>query len=130
MAEQKIKTNQDLVVEILERIEHIQNHLNALEGVVYYVQGRKYGRADVDPGNIRQHLFELELNEWRNLFMFAITLPDGERKRIKAAAYDRFLRDGMHVANYFSGGDSPSSWLAADEEEFRAMVKQKFLKEN
>jgi hypothetical protein len=67
-------------------------------------------------------LIEQELELWRNLFMWAMTLPQKEIDRIKAAAYERFL-DKFSVSHWL--GD-PTSWSQATEDEFREMARKAF----
>jgi hypothetical protein len=118
-------TNKKLVLEIMERIELIQQHIKNLEQAASYaVSRRRY--ENVDYGNLRNALVDEELHEWRNLFMWGLTLDKEEQERIKAAAFQRFLRDGMHVANWLNDGVSPSSWLVEEEQEFRKMAKKVF----
>lgn len=58
--------------------------------------------------------------------MFALALPDKERERIKAAAYERFLTDKSSVGYYLEGGINASSWSCVEEDEFRAMCRELF----
>jgi hypothetical protein len=121
-------TNKDLVLEVMGRIEEIQQHITNVERAQSFAhQVRRW--ENPDSGNLRQSLIEAELNEWRNLFMWALTLSPAEQDRIKAAAHQRFLRKGMSVAHWFSGGTTPGQWLCADEDEFREMAKKAFLGE-
>jgi len=55
-----------------------------------------------------------------------LTLDREEQDRIKAAVYDRFLRDGMSVATWMNNGTSPGSWLSCNEDAFREMAKAAF----
>lgn len=114
-----------MVEEALARVEVIQKHQEAVMAASYYVNYRK-PHLQVVAGNLLDHLNALELDEWRNVFMWALTVTDAERDRIKAAAQERFLSDKMHVAQWFHDGTTPGKWLVADEEEFRAMVKEVF----
>lgn len=83
--------------------------------------------GEIDCGNLHRELLDSELHEWRNLFMWALTLGDEARDRIKAAAHERFLRDGMHVAHWLTPeGTTPGKWLSTDEEEFREMARAAF----
>ena len=120
-------TNRDMVEQSLARIERWQAHYNAVNAALYAVRedmGQRAGEVNAD--NLARTLVDRELHEWRGLFMWALTLDDAEWDRIKAAAHERFLRDGMHVANWFHNGVSPGRWLAEDEEAFRAMAKKAF----
>lgn len=111
--------------ESLERIMHIQEHISAVEAAVYSIMKRDRNKI-IDYGNLRECLINDELDEWRKLFMWGLTLDKERRDRIKAAAHNRFLRDGMHVANWINNGISPGTWFVADEAKFRTMAKAAF----
>lgn len=117
--------NKDIVVQCMERIELIQQHIKHIDNAKYFLSdSRRWEKVDCT--SLRNALIDEELSEWRRLAMWGLTLDDSERDRIKAAVHDRFLRDEMHVADWFSGGVSPGSWLSSDEKEFRAMAKEAF----
>ena len=81
----------------------------------------------LNQGNIRSKLIDAELMEWRNLFMWGLTLDEKERNDIKALAHARFLEDGMNVAHWLDeSGLAPNTWLSSDEEEFRKKAKEYF----
>lgn len=118
-------TNKQMVEECMTRIEHIQDHQRSVDGAAYFIrQGNR--QLTVDFGNIRGELVKAELDEWRKLFMWAMTLDDADRDRIKAAGHARFLADKMHVADWINDGVSPGMWSVADENEFRVMAKKHF----
>lgn len=110
----------------LIRIEFLQNLIVQFDETVKHLKEREEF-AQIDTGNIRERLFKEELDEWRNLFMWAITLEENEKERIKAAAYDRFLSKKRCVAKHLNNGIPPSRWLSSSEEEFRRIVEQHFL---
>lgn len=118
-------TNKQMVEESLVRISHIQEHIKSVDAAVSFLRNRKR-HDEFNTGETRGRLFEAELDEWRNLFMWAITLDGEEKERIKAAAYERFLKDGIHVAHWFNNGVSPGSWLSSDETQFRDMARKAF----
>jgi hypothetical protein len=119
-------TNKRMVEEAMVRIEHLQAHISAIEAAARCIHERKR-HIQIEYGTLRELLYQEEMSEWRNLFMWAITLDEAERDRVKAAAHHRFLADGMHVAHWINNGVSPGSWLSADEDEFRAMAKAAFM---
>jgi hypothetical protein len=122
-------TNKALVEEVMGRIEATQQHIQSLENIVHHIHS--YRRWDhIDIGAIHQSLMDIELNEWRNLFMWALTLTSEEQARIKAAAYERFLRKGMSIAHWLNNGVLPGQWLSADEQEFREMAARAFGSNN
>lgn len=118
-------TSKQMVEETLIRIEQIQAHIGAIEAAVRYLNHRNR-HGNIDCGTLRSSLIQEELKEWQNLFMWGMTLDGAERDRIKAAGYQRFLRDGMHVAQWMNDGVSPTHWLEADDAEFRAMARKAF----
>lgn len=118
-------TNTDMVAQCMQRVQYWQAHCAAIEAACSALHtDRQHVRADV--GNLRDLLIQRELEAWRDLAMWGLTLDDAERNRVKAAVHERFLRDGMHVAKWFSGGRDTGSWLAADDEAFRAMAREYF----
>jgi hypothetical protein len=119
-------TNKQLVFEAMVRIQDIQNHIKAIEEASYYLQNRDR-QIRIDYGNIRSLLIDRELDEWRGLMMWGLTLDDQYKDRIKAAAHARFLHDGISVSHWLNqDGVSPASWFEADEIEFRKMAKTAF----
>ena len=121
-------TNKQVVEECLVCIQLLQEHINAVNAAAYFVDRLEphYNTTPVDFGNLRERLFNLELEEWRKLFMWALTLTTEEQDRIKAAAHDRFLNNKTYVAHWFTEGGYTGKWLVADEEEFREMTRKVF----
>lgn len=120
-------TTKELIKRELSLIEMVQMHRNNVRNAFYFIQQR-HGRESLDVGNITKELYRIELDHWRSLFMWALTVSKKDRAEIKARAYARFLNDGMHVANYFSeDGNTPGMWSAETEEDFRALCKEAFL---
>lgn len=121
-----IKKSTDVVEEILTRIETLQLHQQAIQSAHRCVQDLKYRQFNINDGNLLQSLIELELDEWRNLFLWGLTVDKATQDRIKAIGYQKFLGHNKAVEHYFNNGCQPSKWLVADEEEFRAMCKKEF----
>lgn len=119
-------TKLDMVEQALVRIQMFQEHVSNIDRAASCLCNCDRFHGTIDYGDIRDRLVHQELDEWRNLAMWGLTLNDKERDRIKAAVHDRFLRDGMHVAQWFNGGNAVGSWLVAEEVEFRAMAKLAF----
>lgn len=115
---QKMKINK-IVEEIFIRIEKIQLHIESVLAAVNYL-----GRDVPDRGDIVEKLYARQNKEWQDLFMFGMVVDEKTRERIRAAAYEHFLNDHMHIASYF--GTTSGGWLLADEEEFRRMCKELF----
>lgn len=118
-------TNHKMTVQCLTRIEVLQAHQNAIQAALHCVRER-CPQDQVQSDLLFSRLNELELQEWRNLFMWALTLEDGERDRIKAAAHERFLSDGHSVSHWLNNGVTPGSWVSADEDAFREMARKAF----
>lgn len=117
-------TNKDIVLQCMENITVLQGHIRSIEAAAAYLFNRR--KASVDYGNLRDFLVDSELEEWRKLSMFGLTLNDADRDRVKAAVHDRFLRDGVHVADWFNGGAQVSAWFSEDEDAFREMARKAF----
>ncbi len=120
--------NTDMVTRCLQQIERLQEHQKAIHAALNAVRMvRGPGRSDIDAGGLDLELHRLELDEWRKLAMWGLTLDDAERDRIKAAAYDRFLNDGQSACLWLSAdGRTPGAWSGADEAEFRDMARAAF----
>lgn len=121
-------TNTKLLEECLQRIELLQMHIAAVESASSQLSRLKpYQNFKVDDGNLRSSLIVEELDEWRKLFMWTLTVDDATRERIKAAAYERFLNGRNSVAEWLNpDGRYAGGWLSSDEDEFRAMAKKAF----
>lgn len=118
-------TNKEVVLDVLASIEATEEHIRRLDEMARYArEHNKY--TEVLTGNLREILFGIEIDQWRRLLMWGITLEEKDRDRIKAAAHQRFLRKGMSVADWMNGGIQPSSWLTANEEEFRELIEKTF----
>lgn len=112
----------------MERIDMVHEAVQAVSAAQRIVAQSNYRWRDkAHPGHdLYTALHEVELDCWRNLFMFALTLPDGERDRIKAAAKGRFLGLRHNVTAHLGEDWSPSKWSAASEDEFRERVREMF----
>lgn len=71
---------------------------------------------------------QLELEHWHSLFMFGLVVPDEIKDRIKAAAYERFLNEKASIMEFAYCGEIPSSWFTKDEEEFRKLLRERYLR--
>ncbi len=122
-------TNKDAVLQCLQRIELFQRHQEAVRGAIQciYTERGNAQQSTVDAGSLLDILHRMELDEWRNLAMWGLTLDDAERDRIKAAVHERFLRDGMDVRRWLTpDGRSAQAWCNANEAEFREMARAAF----
>lgn len=130
MSEEKVTikiSNKSLIFERMKRIELLQHYIKEIDEMASYISNRKFSYDfKLDYGNIRSTLIDMELEEWRNLCMWGLTVDKSTKDRIKAAVYDRSLRDGISVAHWLNDGVTPSRWLKADEDEFRKMAKELF----
>jgi len=122
-------SNVKITKECMERINVLQEHIMAVENAARYISSATY-RERVINSNLRELLIEEELEEWRNLCMWGLTVDDKTRDRIKVAARQRFLRDDISVAHWLNNGVMPGHWLVADEDEFKEMAKKAFGGEN
>lgn len=116
------------VTEALERIEVLRKHYAACESAEHHMRYRTGYARDIrcDWSGMREALMQAELDEWRGVMMFGLTLDDKKRDRIKAAAHERFLKDGVSVSHWFNNGVTPGQYLSADEDKFREMCRKAF----
>ena len=121
-------TSRSVVEQSLVRLEIVQAHIRAVDAArEYALSVTPSWRGPADTGTLRARLIDLEIDEWRKLCLWGLTLSDEERDRIKAAAYQRFLSPGGSMADWLSpDGAMPGAWLAADEEAFREMARKAF----
>ena len=113
---------------IMTRIMHIREMQEGYLACTSALQRRDrwYKQGD---GKVLNDLMKWELDEWRNLSMWGLTVDQKTQDAIKKAVHERFLSDKMEVASWFHNGDSPASWKVSTESEFRAMAKKAFLGE-
>lgn len=123
--ETKAEFRARMIRQCMEQIERLQMHIKAHEAACRVIWER---HRDAKLSNdVHRALVAMELDAWRDLSMWALTLDDAERDRIKAAAYARFLGDGKDMGRWLSEDGTPvSSWSCADEEHFRAMARELF----
>lgn len=121
----KLSSNKDVIIDTLASIEAAQEQLIRFDEMLSYIRGHnRY--TELSTGNIRETIYGIEINQWRRLLMWAITLTDEERDRIKAAVHHRFLRKDQSIIDWINGGISPSFWYTAEEVEFRELVEKTF----
>jgi hypothetical protein len=118
-------TNKKVVEQALARIDIIREKQEWVYQALSLLRART-PRTKPDAGNIMQLLHEAELDEWRNVGMWGLTLDQAEQDRLKAAFHDHFMGKNKHVAYWLNDGISPTTWFAADEEEFRKMAREAF----
>lgn len=129
-SETNIKTNMDMVRQIWEQIDLLQYHYNAVQSAMFHIQTMHGPDCQKTfSSDLLDALNRKELDAWRTLFMFALTLPQKERDRVKAAAYEKFLNKHTSVASYMNNFHGASSWACEEEEEFRANVEKLFAPE-
>jgi hypothetical protein len=119
--------NTDMIEQAMVRIEILQAHWKALSEACNHIHMRKQHNFKLETGNIFETLVQEELHEWRNLFMWALTVDDDVRNRIKAAAHERFLSENTCVSSWLNDGVIPTRWLSSDEDEFREMARKVFM---
>ena len=119
-------TNNNVVEECLSRIDMLQTMIKHVEEARDFVNSFSYYDNKVDCGNLRSRLIDKEIDEWRNLAMWGLTLEPDEQDRIKGAVYQRFLSENTSISHWLNNGITPSSWFAEDEEKFREMALNAF----
>ncbi len=124
-------TNKTIIEESLQRIDVLQQHIISVDAATSHLYKLKMNNNFVlNHGNLRSTLIEEELDEWRKLFMWALTIDQPTRDRIKAAAYERYLATRNAIANWINpNGHTASTWTSSDAEEFNIMSKNLFSPE-
>ena len=105
----------EIIEDCFTNILRYQHHIDSVHAATYSVENNLRG---LSTGNLLEHLYAAQNREWRNLFMFGLVSDEATKDRIKAAAYESFLSDRIHVASYFT---KSNGWMSADEEKFRNM---------
>ena len=114
--------NKDLVLKLMKEIEIARKHYSAVQRAMgYATDGIYYNTTFSD--DLLNALNHRELELWRQVFMFGLTLPAADQERIKAAAYEEFLSPDRSVREYITSGHQ---WLVSEEEEFREMARKLF----
>lgn len=114
----------DMIEHISAKIQAIHEHTTAVHAAIRCANPPPYAQ-NVGADQLITALYRLELEEWRRLFMWGLTLSVAEQARIKAAAHDRFLSDQRSASEWFAMCQS-GQWLAADEEQFMEMARVAF----
>jgi len=119
-------TNKDIVLKCLGSIKHLQEVIKSLEEAHSMARKIVGHSGKVDYGDVREIIIRHEVDEWRRLCMFGLTLTPAEQDDIKALAHERFISRGS-VGHWLSpDGIDPGSLLTKSEEEFRAMARAAF----
>lgn len=113
----------EIIEDCFTNILRYQHHIDSVHAAQFSVENITVDRAGINTGNLLQYLYTAQNREWRNLFMYGLVSDEPTRDRIKAAAYESFLSDRIHVASYFT---KSSGWMSADEEKFRNMCAELF----
>ena len=120
-------TNKDVIKNTLVNINQLQEHQKNVLSALFRV--RALADNKIECGDLLNELLKQELYAWQQLCMWGLTLEPDEHADIKALVHARMLSDRNSVSAYLSeDGVTPSSWLAKDETEFRAMCAAHFGK--
>lgn len=121
-----MKFNKRATVEsLLVRLEVLQTHTNNIRAACAHLQARGHREA-IECGDLQNLLHEEECETWKNLFMWAMTLSDADRDRIKCLAHDVFLKEHVSVVEIWQDTGSFGAYLAADDDAFREMARKAF----
>lgn len=118
-------TQRKVAEQLLAQIELIQMHVQNIDNATYCLNQETSSNTNVNLGNLRSLLMQKEMDAWRSLFMWSLTLNNEEQDRIKAAAHERFLK-GDKTVSAFLEHCMPGRWIVADKEEFREMARKAF----
>lgn len=124
-----------VALQALERIAVIRKYLSFFDGALQYVNNHITSYNEViGEKDLRNRLVQLELEEWRNIAMWGLTLSEEDQDRIRAILYERFFaeKNGVKadVSRWWSDSFPPGSFLTATVEEFREMVRKVFFPRN
>lgn len=114
--------NKELVLKLMKEIEITSNHYGAVLKAMDHARIGSY-RQTTFSDDLLNALRQKELELWRQVFMFGLTLPAADQERIKAAAYEEFLAPDVSVREYITSGHQ---WLVSEDEEFREMARKLF----
>ena len=115
-----------LLEQSADRIATIQHHIKSVESASSFICNRRSGTT-VDCGSLHRQLMEAELDEWRQFAMWGLTMTAAVQNRVKAAVYERFLREHMDVSHWLpSDVSQPDKWMRANEDDFREMARIMF----
>lgn len=121
----KFSTNKEVVLDVLASIEITEKWISEFDAMVRYAREQNKF-AEISSGNLREILYGIEIDQWRKLLMWGITLDDKDRDRIKGMVHNRFLSHNMGVIDWLNNGIQPSRWFSAEEDEFRSLVEKTF----
>jgi hypothetical protein len=117
------KTREEVVEEAMTRIELIKIHKENVQNAWRFSGVSN----DISMNVLMSALWQKEVFEWMTIAMWGLTLTADQRDRIKAAAYEMFLKDGKDVSHWLHDGYHPGQWYSADEDNFRNMAAEAFF---
>lgn len=72
-------------------------------------------------------LYERETRAWRDYLRWSLGVTEADRKKVRQAAYDRSLREGISIMDQLEeDGKYPGSWSSEVEKAFRKQIKIAF----
>lgn len=120
-------SNKKLIADLLIHIEYAQQHIKAVDNACSFINSRNHGNSVISVGVLRESLIQVELEAWRSIFMWGLTLDGVDRDKIKVMAHERFLNDSTSVGHWLSSDfATPGGWYSKDEDDFRVMAKEYF----
>ena len=119
-----MKTNKKYLEECLTRIQYLQELQQNVMVATNYLHSACHD--NLNTGNILDKLYDAELKEFRTLFIFALTVDDETKDRIKLIAHERFLKAKCDISYLFNDGMVNQAYSCQTEEEFREMARIAF----
>lgn len=82
-------TDRGVVLQALERIRVVEEHARRVDQAIAYLYSlRPYDK--IDAGVVQAQLRQVELNMWRQLMTYGISLDTGARQDLDAAVLAKF----------------------------------------
>jgi hypothetical protein len=119
-------TAQQAFENALEKVERARLAVRAFEFAYRAIAecNQNYPRYETDSFlKARSVVYQLELDQWRNLFTFVavVTLTPEIQAKVKRLALERFFQKDLSVCEYLHEDFGiPSGWLHSAEEALRA----------
>lgn len=125
------KNSFDLTKHWLQQIETCKQALGML-----YIISNIFGSSFFENAKTKEaynqlsnFIHEKELDAWRNVFMFALTLDSEQQKEIKALAYKRFMESRkaiMYLLDDIGEHKFSGAYTVKEENELKQYLKDHF----
>jgi len=118
-----MKTNDAVLDAAITVVMETQIMITAVNAALRACANNKSEQGMAD--QLLSSLYIRENEAWQEAFMWGLTVGGERLAKLRRVAHASFLSRRMSVSNYLTGGDG-GTWLAEDEEKFRAMAREAF----